>query len=348
MAELKTKFIRYPNEREAWGELGIASEQSIKDCIVDIHDFFTNTLGLAQTDDSGQIDFTNISDLNIKSIYDKSTTSRFTSFSYGYAVYEFTDELQSEYPIYIKLQFNMIDGSYNTNASYRSRTYFSVVINVMGQTDGSGNSVSGAMNLGYTLSPMFATSSNNANNFSNTLNDSYGFFDKQEGRLFFCLCPTMYKGSADSVYTAPLGTFYVERSKDSSNVVNEQYVMVQSYSRGTWDSATVNRQFNTYFSTYDAVTYNSSLCSYVPMDGITTNTGMRYNIFRTISVNPRTKEITANSNVLSYYDADIPCSGIEVDVRLSDLETRRYITVSPTTTRTYTYNAKFGHLIRVS
>lgn len=349
MAELKSKFIRYPNEREAWGEYGTATEQSIKDCIIDVHDFFTNTLGLLQTDDSGQIDFENITDLDLKNIYDVSTTARFNVFSYGYAVYEFTDRYQSNKPIYIKLDFNMYDGSYNATTTYRSRTYFGLNFTVTGQTDGSGKPTTGSnMNFSWILTPLFSASSNNENNFSNTISDSYGFFDKEEGRLFFCLCPGMYKGTGSGVSSVPLGTFYIERSKDSANNVNDQYVMCQTYSRGTWDSNTINRQMNTYFLTYDGVTYNSNLGSYVPMDGISTNTGMRYNIFRTINVNPKTYEMTTNSNILSYYNTDMPSSGIEVDVRLSETETRKYITVSPTSTATYVYNVKYGHLIRVT
>lgn len=346
MAVLKTKFIRYPNEREAWGELGVATEQSIKDHIYDFHQFMTQDLGLVQTADTGQLDVNNIPNLDLKAKYDVSTTAKWTAWSYGYLMYAFTDPKQADVPLFIRFEFKMTDGSYTGNTSYRSRTYLNIHCRLMGQSDGAGNATDNTLNLGWDLTNFFAASSNNGNWFSNTMSDSYGFFDDVEGRLYLCICPGIYKGTAQP-YTAPQAHIYIERSRNESNVVTNEYVMVQNYSRGLWDTTERYRQFSTQFSSYDRVTYSSTQTSYVPLDGVTINTGMRYNIFRTINVNPKTMEMTTNSNVLSYYNNDISSSGIEVNVKLSETETRRYITVSPTTSCTYTYSTNYGHMIRI-
>lgn len=349
MAILKRKFIRYPNEREAWGEYGTPSEESIKNHIRDFHEYLVNDLGLIQTEDQGQLDLDNIPDLDLKTKYDQSTTGRWTSWSYGYLMYQFTDARQSEYPIYLRFQFNMVDGSYTSGTSYRSRTYLSIRLNVMTNTDGSGSISLGGTNLAYDITPFYTHSSNNNNKFSQNQTDSYGFFDSEDGRLFLNICPGMHKGTSDYTYVsgAPQLCIYIERCLTSSSVEVDKFFLVQVYSRGHWDSSETYRRMNTYFSTYDNVGYNNYLTSYIPMEGLTPNTSTRYNIFRTINVNPRSLEMTTNRNILSYSNNEIPLSGVEVDVRISENETAKYITVSPSQTAVYVYSLNYGHLIRI-
>lgn len=349
MAILKRKFIRYPNEREAWGEYGTPSEESIKNHIRDFHEYLVNDLGLIQTEDQGQLDLDNIPDLDLKTKYDQSTTSRWTSWSYGYLMYQFTDARQTEYPIYLRFQFNMVDGSYTSNTYYRSRTYLNVRFNVMTSTDGSGSGSPQATNLAFDLTPFYSHSSNNSNRFTQNQSDSFGFFDSENGRLFLTICPGMYKGTSDYTYTSnsPQICLYIERCLPSSSVEVDNYFLVQVYNRGLWDTSETYRRMNTYFCTYDNIIYNHYLTSYIPMEGLVPNTSTRYNIFRTINVNPRSLEMSTNLNMLSYSNNEIPLLGVEVEVRISETETAKYITVSPSQTSTYVYTTNYGHLIRI-
>lgn len=349
MAILKRKFITYPNERQAWGEFGTPSEESIKNHIIDFHDYLVNDLGLVQTDDQGQMDLANIPDLDLKTKYDISDTGRWAQWTYGYLMYQFTDSRQSEYPIYLRFQFNMVDASYTGGTSYRSRTYLSIRLNVINSTDGLGAVPSGTTNLAYDLAPFYTYSSNNTNRFTMNQTDSYGFYDSENGRLFLCICPGMYKGTSDYTYATnvPQMSFYIERCLPTSSVEVDNYFMVQVYSRGHWDTSETYRRINTNFATFDNITYSSYLTSYIPMEGLVPNTSTRYNIFRTINVNPRSLEMSTNLNMLSYINGEIPLSGIEVEVRISENETAKYITVSPSQTSTYVYTTNYGHLIRI-
>lgn len=347
MAELKRKFIRYPNEREAWGIYGYASEESLKNTIRDIHSFFTTDLGLRQSPDIGQLDLTNIPDIGMKAIYDASTTSRWTLWSYGYTLYEFTDPLQTDFPIFIKLEFQVVDGSYSNSTNYRSRTYLNIRTSIMSATDGAGLAVDGRMNFVYNQSPSVHSSSSANDYFESNIADSYGFYDDVAGRLYVCICPNIKKGSLDIGNQQPQMNFYIERSKNVVNDVTTDYVLIQNYQRGLYDSTAFMTQFNTVYSTKEKLNFQSAAGSHVPMDGIQTNAATRSNLFRTISVNPFNNELIPNSNILSYLNADIPISGVVVDVNLSESEVGKYITVSPSTCGVYVWSSNYGHLIRV-
>lgn len=346
MAELKRKFIRYPNEREAWGVYGYASEESLKNTIRDIHTFFTIDLGLTQSPDTGQLDLANIPDVGMKAIYDASTTGRWSRWSYGYTVYEFTDPLQNDFPIYIKLEFQVIDGSYG-NQDYKSRTYLNVRTSIMSATDGAGQPIGGRMNIVYEQFPALCHSSYNHDVFENNISDSYGFYDKDNGRLYVCVCPGIMKGTFNHSTIQPQMNFYIERSKNALNNVTNDYIQVQNFQRGVIDDPNQMRQFNMLYSTKELLNYQSNAGSHVPMEGIQGNTATRSNLFRTISVNPLTNELLPNSNVISYLNKDIPLSGIIVDVKLSDSEVGKYVTVSPSTCGVYVWSSNYGHLIRV-
>ncbi len=347
MAELKRKLIRYPNEREAYGIYGYTSEQSIKDTINDIDSFFVNDLKLKRSVDAGQLDLDNIPDLDIKSIYDKSTTARWTSWSYGYKMYEFTDVLQSEFPIILKLDFRVTDTSYTGTTSYRSRPYMGVRLTVMSASDGQGQPVTGFMNFSSDQFPGFGSSSNSSDFFEDNVTDSYGFYDNTGGRLYVCICPNMIRSTSSEHRKQPMINFYIERSTDYNNNPTAEYIMFQDYQRGYWDSGTIERRNNTYFRTKETLSYNSFAGSYIPMDGLSVRTSSRTNLFRTLSVHPRTNQITPNSNMLSYLNADIPISGVLTNVRLSETEVGTYITVSPSSNNVYVWSSSYGHLIRV-
>ena len=115
---LVSKMIRYPNEREASGFSNTtdgskgskitSDEITLKNSIVDIDSFFTNELNLIFIKKTGDLDLTNIPnlDLGVKATkYFEIPTLEFIS--YGFRTYAFNDQYQTESPLFLKVNYGV-------------------------------------------------------------------------------------------------------------------------------------------------------------------------------------------------------------------------------------------------
>lgn len=345
MATLKYKKIRYPNEREAYGIYGYASEQSLKNTINDIHEFLTTDLGLVQTTDAGQLDLANIPDININKIYTDNNTMRFTSWSYGYLIYDYIDRFSSEFPIKLKFEFTVTEIAGGTSSSYQSRPIMGATVSVLSQTDGAGQST-GLVNVKTFQFPGYTNSSNTSDVYEYNETSSYGFNDSVGCRFYVCICPGTKKGTSSSVYAIPMIHFYFERSTNNVNNPTRDYVLFQNFQRGQ-SNGTSSIQNPTIFFNSSGATYSTVLGSQVPMDGLVDVTNSRKNLFNTINVHPVTHDISYNNNMLSYYNDNMPVSGIITKVKVSDDKTVDYVTVSTTQNQCHVWSTSYSHLIRV-
>lgn len=128
--------------------------------------------GLVQTSDSGQLDIDAVSALPVDGAWS------------GYRMYRFNDLMQSQYPIFIKLEFGCgYEGLTLGNSSHRSRT-INIVVSVGLATDGAGNftsisSVRTAMpqsSIGGTATVFITTQLTSTGTSYISYNEDKGFF----------------------------------------------------------------------------------------------------------------------------------------------------------------------------
>lgn len=141
------KMIRYPDEYKAMGILQggtdltmgsqPASEESIKNAIIDISNFFINDLKMVRVPVEGEIDLDNIPDLDIAT---KSTQhnnmNQLQPLSYGFIKLAFNDEYQDTRPLFLKISFEMKNIAYKAkNVVQKNRFAFGVRVDIIGENE---------------------------------------------------------------------------------------------------------------------------------------------------------------------------------------------------------------------
>lgn len=202
------------------------SQQSIKDCIKEIHQMFIDA-GLQRSADSGQLDPDNIPDFDLtyfhaegQSIADYPTHNGTTQRTYIQTpslVYMFTDVLHTTKPVYISLVFRLarIDRYLSSKTKY---AYMLIpIVNIGSSTTGSGligtsMLITNTNNLGYSTQTLFNRADNTNTmyenrRFNNYFQNSFVYYNSSKG-IFYCnLLPNYRYCTIDlATGTFPLST----------------------------------------------------------------------------------------------------------------------------------------------
>lgn len=161
----------------------------MKDAIYDIFHFFKDDLSLTYIKTDGDLDLTNIPNLNVVSKISSVSDTQFYPNKYGFHIFAFNDELQETYPIFIKLEYCLtnIQIYANNNTSSYPRYAFSVIFSVI-------NDVNKVL-YSYNLMNTFSGTDFDYNNRPDIIQyytkyttlDSYGFYNKTN--LYFNIYP---------------------------------------------------------------------------------------------------------------------------------------------------------------
>lgn len=357
MAEIIKTYLNYPNEIKAMGinnalqdnnyyyrsytdsvTFGAADESDCKQSIKDIHNYLIS-LGLVRVDDPSSLTLTNIPDIDIKTPAQNNNISR-GDFSkiYGYITYALTDELQTNYPVYLKFTFGYLQIGDNNG---RARYGFNIRLNILSnnksiyQTDISNNIYSGwySSPQGY-LSNM-------------VLKSSYGFYDKN--KLYINLFPSKYC-KWYGTWTDPREldmscyiSFYFERNDKFIKFIN---LSPQRWTRSASDAYVDRANLSFTYLNYRGVTYTSNQNIYVPYVDLLEVGGNPFVTFNTIDIDPATKNIYQNTNVLTYYSNKFTSSGGSVDVTLDNGTIGKYLVYSIGDCVNFANNTKLGMLFR--
>lgn len=351
MTTLITKQILVPNDRYTNIALDdIYQRASVKSMC----EFFENDLGLVQTADTGQLDHNNIPVINVQDIYNKSTTNwRAPLFSYGYKIYVIQDNKNMD-PLYLKIQFGLQDLSYNGTVDYRSYTSMMINVSVMGSTNGAGLFGGKGINLTHLYSNTREYPQGGDTNINyvgyNMQSNSYGFYDKENGRLFIALFPnsrfTVYQNLSNPLLRFG---FYIEKLLDNSIPEYANYSFIYrmlSLQRNPEVQAFDTTKRDTYF--YHQKTgiginvtdfdYKGASYSYLYPGASTTG--------QTMAVNPLTGYSSKNNNIL-FCDAPLVRPYTIVKVTDKNNVQHDYFAITCQSTGVYSSNINNAWLFKI-
>lgn len=351
---LMTKMIRYPDEKKAMGILHDGayanrgsqdpSEQSLKDCIKDIHEFIVNDLKLTYVPESDDLDLNNIPDLGLANYANQTNVLSPDQFLlYGHKTYAFNDDLQEIQPIKIKFEFgakNISDK--NVNNIFSHRFAFDIRLRIIGNI----------LSIPLISTQVYTNrdaGGNAASWYYSKQNPilSKGFYSGD--RLYLDLIPNRCvnyssRGMISSTNYFQYFRIYIER--------NENFIKLKSFTVPRSGSYTESSIFNTTNTNY--VFYsNVNLKSYATQENfmipfidrdISNN---NYPIFRTIDIDPETNKTYASKNVMFGYTSQFTGSNIEIEAEL-DGEVSTYYVITPNSSdNNFTYNSKLCTLLRI-
>lgn len=301
MATLIQKYVKYPND---YLMNTMFDDTENKESVKSICKFLEEDLGLVQTSDTGQMNHNTIQSINVKDIYDKSTT-RMSSvpFRYGYKVYTIEDSKGMD-PLYLKLTFGLQDMSFNTTTNYRSYTTLVIELELYGSTNGAGLYGGTGINQYYktgntNVPPDGGYQVDLSKPHYNIISDSYGFYDKSNGRLFICLFPYSRSVYYSSI-TGPSLRFgiYLEKVTDNSvldNVLYNTNFLLMTNTNAV--NSSYQRTSLLYLNQKYGYTASSTSFDYKPAN-------YNYNYFNTNTVsksmviNPITQSVTYTDTIL--------------------------------------------------
>lgn len=301
MATLIQKYVKYPND---YLMNTMLDDTENKESVKSICKFLEEDLGLVQTSDTGQLDHNNIQSINVKDVYDKSTTARASApFRYGYKVYNIEDTNGMD-PLYLKLTFGLQDMSFNAIA--RSYTTLVIELELYGSTNGAGLYGGAGINQYYktcnTNVPTMSSQVDLSRSHYSIISDSYGFYDKSNGRLFICLFP--YSRSA--YYTQINGPslrfgIYLEKVTDNSVIDNVLYNTNFLLMTNTFAETITSYQRTSllYFNQKYGYTASSTSFDYKPAN-------YNYNYFNTNTVS-KSMIISPITQIVTYTDTILFC-----------------------------------------
>lgn len=341
---LKTKYIRQPDEIA----LNYSYDNSsVKNSIKDICDFFEADLGLKiHTDVTAQLDQNNIPNIDInneinviKGSYTKALVP------YGYKVYEL-ENTNSVSKTYIKFTFGLQHLSYNT--VMKNALSFMITIEVCNSIMADGtinpNNVLYGTTLGNSKFHTNDSTGHNYNNFKVTYNykDSIGSYDKNTGKLFFCILPESgfeYNTSARNTAAARF-CFYLEKVYSIIGSATNDYINAINLCRGSYNTNT-SININIYNIDISSRTaFNHTMLVFLPVKSYESYAS-KITVVKTKSINPVTNQLLNNNNVLVYQASTIP------KLKQVTIDTDIFIAVNQNLTGVITTDSKYGLLIKV-
>lgn len=356
---LVSKMLRYPNELEAMGLLqngdtttqGLSenpTEQSLKDSITDIHNYLVNDLGLTPVSQTGELDLSNIQDLNLKlhaSEYNKLDINQ--RLIYGFKTYAFNDEIQESKPLYIKFYYGAYNLSNKMNQIYHcARFSFYISIDIIYN-----NEVIQSIFPTQTFRSSYKSFISNSRSWYymyNNPNNSEGFYTG--GRLFLNLIPNRqikyshYENNFNRTTTYPFIKFYIERNNDFIKVTSFTSDRNGDYNANPFTVRESLFYYNQYNKTGIMSTNNNCMIPYI--DRKITNEDVIS--FRTLDLNPFNNKAYENYNVMVGYTDQITTSNVIVDLT-RDSEINQYYAIKTDIGNdlSYTYNTALSILLKV-
>lgn len=351
---LVTKMIRYPDEKKAMGILnsgGYSSQgtqessyESIKNCIIDIHDFFVNDLKLTHKISDGELDLNDIKNLNLDTLSKQSNVLNPDEFlSYGFKDYSFNDDLQNEVPLTLRINFgvkNLADKS--SNLVFSHRFAFTILIDVF---------IKDRMIHSFNPTQSFTnrTPVNNAwyYNYTEELL-SKGFYSGD--RIFVDIIPNRRvsycsRFDVNTTKLFPYIKFYIERNQEftiiRSHTITKNY---GSNDNSIWDPTSINF---VYINNNEDIKFETQENYYIPFLSKANIANNNYGVYRTVDIDPLTNITYENNNVMIGYSNQLINSNIEVEIDINgEIETYYVITPSQYDI-TYTFDQKIATLYKV-
>lgn len=353
------KMIRYPDEYKAMGILQggtdltmgtqPASEESIKNAIIDISNFFINDLKMIRVPVDGEIDLDNITNLDIATKSQQyNNLNLLQSFSYGFIKLAFNDEYQDTRPLFLKLSFEMINIALKINdAAQKNRFGFVVRCDIIGENEVVYHTFIPS-NIEYHTNQDYA----NQQYYFKQENvvESIGFNNGSE--LFVNIYPQRYVccGATRNAAYFPKNLsnyicFYIERNDkfikiiQLSGVVGGPYSTLSNVKSVNTSTTYISYNVNNILSTTDNV--------HMPF----INTNKILNVVNlsmpTIDINPIDGMIYNNENVLVCYTED--AVNDIIDIQEGEITTKYYVykPVSGTSIR-YIRNQRTSLMFRVN
>ena len=339
------KMIRYPDEYKAMGILQggtdltmgtqPASEESIKNAIIDISNFFINDLKMIRVPVDGEIDLDNIPDLDIATKSQQyNNLNHLQSLSYGFIKLAFNDEYQDTRPLFLKLSFEMMNIVLKADdAVQKNRFGFVVRCDIIGENE----LVYRTMNFGNIE---YHTSLDYANQQyyfkQENVVDSIGFNNGSE--LFVNIYPQRYVccGATRNASYFPKNLsnyicFYIERNDKFIKIIQLSGLVGGSYNNL---STVTYVKTNTIYISYNV---NNTMATdenvFIPFVSTNKISNIVNFTMPTTDINPIDSTIHKSENVLVCYTADAVNDIVEVQE-------------GETTTKYYVYKPVSGTSIR--
>lgn len=355
---LVSKMLRYPNELEAMGLIlngdtttqGLLenpTEQSLKDSIIDIHNYLVDDLRLTAVEEPGELDLSNIQDLNLKlhaSEYNKLSIDQ--RLFYGFKTYAFNDEIQNSKPIYLKFYYGVQNLSSKFNyISNCARFSFYIMINIIYNNEIIQSIFPTQI---FRSSYKGATSAKAWYYMYNNPNNTEGFYTGS--RLFLNLLPnrqikySFYESNFNRTTTYPFIKFYIERNNDFIKVTSFTSFRDGDHATNPFTLRESLFYYNQYNKTGIMATNNNCMIPYV--DRRITNEDVIS--FRTLDLNPMNNNAYENYNVMLGYTDQMTTSNVIVDLT-RDSEISKYYVIKTDIGNdlSFTYNANLSILLKV-
>lgn len=317
------KMIRYPDEVQAMGILQSgtdlvmgtqpASEESIKNAIIDISEFFINDLNMIRVPVDGEIDLDNIPDLDIAT---KSTQfnnlNQLQSLSYGFIKLAFNDEYQESRPLFLTLRFEMMNLTIKTNnAAQKHRFAFAITFTL---TDADDNIYDTFVSCNVDYHNNIHTATHQSYFKQEIVKESVGFCNGSE--LFVNIYPQRYVSFGASHQTQYFPTnilsnyicFYIERNSEFIKIIKLSGLSGRSYTVTSPTSVNTNTTYIPYQVNY---ILNTTENVYMPYIGRKILNVENFSM-ATTDINPFDNKIYKNENLLVCYTEDVVNDLVEV------------------------------------
>lgn len=354
---LVSKMIRYPNELEA---MGLAtngktnvqgsvtpSQETIKNAIIDIITFFNVDLDMPIVPTDGELNISNIVDIPNIQVYasQSNVVNTGQKYFYGFKVFAFNDELQESKPLFIKLNFGLMNASMRYNApGYKARFAFFVDLDIIHNS---------AVIHSFTLANIhYNTSTYNSDPYNYYLYDvvnSIGI--RNNNSIFVNIFPKKFYTYYDqdtnlnsNVRSSYIG-FYMERNAEYIKFLPLCRIIPTPNSSHTYSNLSENFIYIPYSGNDKYSTNLNCNIPYVSNKIIANNSNTS---FKTIDINPVTNVINENTNVLTTYSiqsANNTLSDVTVDG-----EVHQYYVYKPEplVNLIYVYSMNISLLFKVS
>lgn len=320
-------------------------------------------IGLLRTATVGQLDTTNIPDLDLTQCF--SNLSAYWNYNTTQAVfyapleYSFDDSLQATNPVVIKFEFFYFRPEIRTVLNTLEMPHFGVKITISGQT----NTIVlwqvpsfVSPTVGSTYSQSFPIG-NYYTMYANQ--ESYICYDKLKGYLYINYCPSFkYSLTAGTSSYIPLKSsvhLLISRSRDNTNSITNSYIKVigqvpntlytstiTNYGGGSIYNLTDSSCFYFYISPYSAAysLYQSDVGFQTPLNATVNYNNGRFYTYMTMDYDGSNTALKYDPYVLiGHKDMSTARTGLIYSIKINDTETKNFLCISQADTGGYPYSA---------
>lgn len=351
---LVSKMIRYPNELEA---MGLAtngktnaqgnttpSQESIKNSIVDIINFFKDDLNMPIVPTSGELDENNILDIPNIATYatQYNVLDEWTKYYYGFKVFAFNDDIQDTKPLFIKLNFGLVNlAKKRAYLNFKIRFSFFIDMDII---------YNSSVIHSITLCNLMYTRNNDqdpTNNYVQDIINSVGIRNKSS--IYVNIYPrkfTLYndfRGYENTGVRSPYFSFYLERNEDYVKFMPLCLPLLDSVGLN-YSNLSTNFTYIPYSANNKYSTNNNCIIPFVNDKIINDGDNVA---FKTVDINVLTNQIIENTNVMTTYSLK-SSNGTLTDVEVDGVTNQYYVyKPEPLINLCYVYNMNISLLFKV-